>query len=88
MTVVPVAAMPRTAVSCRTQVRNLSRNTGFLHAVEMTGGLRSRLVLKSITGRFLHAGRKPDVEMLDGKFAGDEAGEKQIPCTSQDHRLL
>lgn len=78
-----MAAMSRTVVSFRTQVRNLNHTTRFLHSVEMTSGWWSRWVMKSDIGRFLHAGRELDVEMLDGQFAGDEAGEELISHLNQ-----
>jgi hypothetical protein len=33
-------------------------------------------MVSNVMNGFLHTGRELDVEMLDGKFAGDQAGEK------------
>ena len=49
----------------------------------MTVIAESPLAMKSSIVRFLHAGWKLDVEVLDGEFAEDEAREKQVTTRLQ-----
>ena len=53
----------------------------------MTIGLWSPFEKKSGMRGLLHAGRELDVEVLDGEFAGDEAGEKRIASSYQQFIL-
>lgn len=53
------------------------------HAFGMTVELWLSRAMKLGMSIFYHAGRELNVEIFDGEFAGDEAGEKRIAARLQ-----